>query len=101
MQTLMVPMLLEEPVECEERLVPWGPPARGLASQDLVRIFNDIIDTAITRAAGIPCSLDEYRQGLDLMVRRLGSTIGSLPVFPPGMESARPGSFASSPIRLP
>ena len=67
----------------------WLEPPRGPAPPDLARIFADIADTAITRAAGIACSLAEYRDGLAMIVRRLQSTIDSVPVFAPGLDGPR------------
>jgi hypothetical protein len=55
--------------------------ARPVAFGDLERIFGDIVDTAITRAASIPCFVDDYRHGLELMVTRLNMTIRSLPRY--------------------
>lgn len=89
MQTLLIPTLLEPTLEREDTETAWLEPPRGPAPPDLARIFADIADTAITRAAGIPCSLAEYRDGLAMIVRRLQSTIDSVPVFAPGFEGPR------------
>lgn len=89
MQTLMIPTLLEPPVEYEDAETAWLEPPRGQAPPDLARIFADIADTAITRAAGIPCSLAEYRDGLAMIVRRLQATVDSVPVFAPGFDGPR------------
>src|SRR5262245_27441277 len=89
MNTVLMPALLSQPAESDERLAAWAS-APAPVARDLASIFIDIVDTAITRAAGIPCSLDEYRDGLELMSQRLGRTIASLPVLTVRVEGSLP-----------
>jgi hypothetical protein len=66
------------PVDLARRLrLPPRPSARrdvaGLT--DIDGIFSDIVETAVTRAAGIPCSPEEYLQGLEVMMSHLERVI--------------------------
>ena len=77
---LDVPTILDRPATSIERFRTWNRPP-SIAFTDLERIFADIVETAITEAASIPCSITEYREGLVLMVSRLEDTIASAAQF--------------------
>ncbi len=98
MNTVLMPTLLGQPAESDERPPVW-PSDPAPVARDLTSIFIDIVDTAITRAAGIPCSLDEYRDGLELMSQRLGRTIASLPILTARVEDRVPSVLPPLSIR--
>ena len=82
----MAQSILDAPIEALTMARPreaWGA-VPSIARTDLERIFADIIDTAITNAASIPCSIEEYREGLGLMLYCLEATIAS--AVPPNTE---------------
>jgi hypothetical protein len=79
LQTMQAPIKVGEGSSMDGRRLRGG--SRPIDLEDLEGIFSDIVDTAISRAAGIPCLIDEYREGLRLMVSRLTCTIDSLPRF--------------------
>jgi hypothetical protein len=56
--------------------LPRRPARRDAAGpRDIDGIFSDIVETAVTRAAGIPCSPEEYLQGLEVMMAHLERVI--------------------------
>jgi len=73
-------VLAESASTTEDKVLAWTR-AHSIAFTDLERIFLDIVDTAITSAASIPCSLGEYREGLELMVSHLETAIASTAAF--------------------
>jgi len=69
----------------------------SLAGTDLERIFSDIISTAVTRAASIPCSLEEYRSGIELMASRLRAISESALTIERELLAALDGEAAVAP----